>query len=126
MKPIDLINNLKLRLSWGKAGNAAIDPYKTLTMLGIDKIPYTFSTSTASQLIHGQVPVNLGNSDLTWETTTTYDAGLDISLLNQRISASIDVYYSKTNDLLVYKGLPASSVYPQVLENVGVTENTGI
>ncbi len=51
--------------------------------------------------------------------------GLDISLLKDRITAALDFYYSKTNDLLVYKGLPASSVYPQVLENVGTTENRG-
>ncbi len=121
MNSAELINNLKLRLSWGKAGNAAIDPYQTLTMLGMDKIPYTFG----STLVQGQVPANLGNPDLTWETTSTYDAGLDISLLRDRISATLDVYYSKTSDLLVYKGLPASSVYPQVLENVGNTENRG-
>ncbi len=116
-----LINNLKLRLSWGKAGNAAIDPYQTLTILGIDKIPYTYGAI----LVQGQVPANLGNPDLTWETTATYDAGLDISLFKDRITAALDFYYSKTNDLLVYKGLPASSVYPQVLENVGTTENRG-
>jgi|WetSurMetagenome_2_1015567.scaffolds.fasta_scaffold02472_3 TonB-dependent starch-binding outer membrane protein SusC len=121
LNSVDLVNNLKLRLSWGKAGNAAIDPYKTLTMLGMDKIPYTYGTS----LVQGQVPVNLGNPDLTWETTTTYDAGLDLSLLHERISATLDFYYSQTDNLLVYKGLPASSVYPQVLENVGKTENTG-
>jgi TonB-dependent starch-binding outer membrane protein SusC len=125
LKQVDLIDNLKLRLSWGKAGNAAIDPYKTLTMLGIDKIPYTYSSPTGIQLVQGQVPVNLGNPDLTWETTMTYDAGIDIALLHERISATLDMYYSKTNDLLVYKGLPASSVFPQVLENVGVTENIG-
>jgi TonB-linked SusC/RagA family outer membrane protein len=121
MNTSPLINNLKLRLSWGKAGNAAIDPYQTLTMLGMDKIPYTYGTT----LVQGQVPANLGNPDLTWETTTTYDAGLDISLWKERLSATFDVYYSKTSDLLVYKGLPASSVYPQVLENVGNTENRG-
>ncbi|MGB8490509.1 MAG: TonB-dependent receptor [Bacteroidales bacterium] len=117
----ELINNLKVRLSWGKAGNAAVDPYQTLTILGMDKIPYTYG----STLVLGQVPANLGNTDLRWETTTTYDAGLDISLLKSRISSSLDFYYSKTTDLLVYKGLPASSVYPQVLENVGNTENIG-
>lgn len=121
LNSVDLVNNLKLRLSWGKAGNAAIDPYRTLTMLGIDKIPYTYG----STLVLGQVPVNLGNTDLTWETTSTYDAGLDISLLRERISATLDFYYSQTNNLLVFKGLPASSVYPQVLENVGKTENMG-
>jgi TonB-linked SusC/RagA family outer membrane protein len=121
LSPVDLISNLKLRLSWGKAGNAAIDPYKTLTLLGADKVPYTFGNI----LVQGQVPANLGNPDLTWETTTTYDAGIDVSILRERISATVDFYYAKTNDLLLYKGLPASSVYPQVIENVGTTENKG-
>jgi len=122
LQQADLINNLKLRVSWGKAGNAAIDPYKTLTLLGQEKIPYTFG----STLIQGQVPANLGNPDLTWEMTATYDIGLDLTMLKERITATIDLYYSQTSDLLLYKGLPASSVYPQVIENVGETENRGI
>jgi len=121
LKQVQLINNLKLRLSWGKAGNAAINPYQTLTLLGGDKIPYTFGNT----LVLGQIPANLGNKDLTWETTTTYDAGLDLSILKERISATVDVYYSRTTDLLLYKGLPASLVFPQVMENVGTTENRG-
>ena len=116
------VNNLKLRLSWGKAGNAAIDPYKTLTLLGQEKIPYTFG----STLVQGQVPANLGNPDLTWETTTTYDVGLDITLIKEKVTGTVDLYYSRTSDLLLYKGLPASSVYPQVIENVGETENRGL
>jgi TonB-linked SusC/RagA family outer membrane protein len=117
-----VISNLKLRLSWGKAGNAAVNPYQTRTILGIDKIYYTFG----SQLITGQVPAILGNPELTWETTSTYDAGLDITLLKGRITATVDYYYSQTSDLLLYKGLPASSVYPQVLANIGKTENRGL
>ncbi len=116
LKSVDLINNLKLRMSWG---TAAINPYQTLTLLGQEKIPYTFG----STLVLGQVPANLGNPDLTWETTSTYDLGLDLTLLKERITATLDFYYSHTSDLLLYKGLPASSVYPQVIENVGETEN---
>lgn len=122
LRDVEIINNLKLRISWGQAGNAAIDPYRTLTLLGSDKVPYTFGNT----LVQGQVPANLGNPDLTWETTSTYDAGVDLSFLKERISATVDVYYSKTTDLLLYKGLPASSVYPQVIENVGTTENKGV
>jgi TonB-dependent starch-binding outer membrane protein SusC len=121
LNSVETISNLKIRASWGQAGNSAIDPYKTVTILGSDKIPYTYGT----QLVQGQVPANLGNPDLTWETTTTSDIGVDISLFRERITASLDYYYAQTNDLLVYKGLPASSVYPQVLENIGKTENKG-
>jgi TonB-dependent starch-binding outer membrane protein SusC len=116
-----ILNNLKLRMSWGKSGNSAVNPYQTLTVLGSDKVYYTYG----AQLITGQVPSILGNPELTWETTSTYDAGLDLSLYKERINATLDVYYSQTEDLLLYKGLPASSVYPQVLANVGATENRG-
>jgi TonB-linked SusC/RagA family outer membrane protein len=122
LKDVKAINNLKLRLSWGKAGNSSVKAYRTLTTLGIDKIPYTYGT----QLVQGQVPGNLGNSTLTWETTTTTDAGFDISLLNQRISATVDFYTSQTEGLLIDKALPATSVFPQVLENIGKIENKGI
>ena len=116
-----IMNNLKLRMSWGKSGNSAVNPYQTLTVLGADKVYYTYGT----QLITGQVPSILGNPELTWETTSTFDAGLDLSLYKERINATLDFYYSQTDDLLLYKGLPASSVYPQVLANVGKTENRG-
>jgi TonB-linked SusC/RagA family outer membrane protein len=122
LKTVQVIDNLKLRVSWGKAGNAAVSPYMTRTILGGDKVYYTFG----SQVLTGQVPAILGNPDLSWETTSTYDGGLDITLLKGRVTATVDYYYSQTSDLLLYKGLPASSVYPQVLANVGETENRGI
>jgi len=121
LKAVDQINNLKLRLSWGKSGNSAINPYQTLTVLGQNKTPYFFD----SGVVLGQVPANLGNSQLSWETTGVYDAGLDFSLLKQRITATLDYYNSNTYDLLLYRGLPATSVFPQVLQNVGNTKNVG-
>ena len=121
LESIKAINNLKFRASWGKAGNAAVNPYQTRTVLGIDKVYYTFG----SQVITGLVPAILGNPLLSWETTATYDIGMDLALFKGRISATLDYYYSQTSDLLLYKGLPASSVYPQVLTNVGSTENRG-
>ncbi|HEX2394974.1 MAG TPA: TonB-dependent receptor [Bacteroidales bacterium] len=125
MKSMPVVNNLKLRASWGKAGNSAVDPYQTMTTLGIEKVYYTFGPIGNQVVYTGQMPANLGNPDVTWETTTTYDIGLDISLLRSRVSSTFDLYYSNTTDLLLFKGLPATSVYPQVLANVGETENTG-
>ncbi len=121
LKQNQLIDNLKLRLSWGKAGNAAVSPYMTRTILGGDAVYYTFG----GQVLTGRVPAILGNPDLSWETTATYDGGLDLSILKGRVSITADYYYSRTLDLLLFKGLPASSVYPQVLANVGETENRG-
>ncbi len=118
MAAVDL---LKLRVSWGIAGNSAVDPYMTKTRLGSTLVPYTFG----STLYTGMLPAVLGNPEVTWETTATYDAGIDLSLWRERLSMTLDLYYSRTSDLLLYKGLPATSVYPQVLANVGETENIG-
>ena len=121
LKNINNVDNLKLRFSWGKSGNAAVQPYRTITSLGTNKVPYTFGSSVTL----GQVPFNLGNKDLGWEITAAYDAGLDISLLKNRISGTFDYYSSKTSDLLLLRGFPPTSVYPQVIQNIGDTENSG-
>jgi len=121
MEGVQTVDLLKLRLSWGIAGNSSVDPYMTKTRLGSTLVPYTFGTT----LYTGMLPAVLGNPDVTWETTATYDAGIDLSLWKERLSLVIDAYYSRTSDLLLYKGLPATSVYPQVLANVGETENIG-
>lgn len=122
MKNISAINQLKLRASWGIAGNSNVSPYMTLTSLGKDMVYYTFGNTLYTSL----VPANLGNANLGWEKTATYDIGADISMFKERVNASLDVYYSRTSDLLLDKNLPASSVYPQVMANVGETEGKGI
>ncbi|MCJ7820861.1 MAG: SusC/RagA family TonB-linked outer membrane protein, partial [Bacteroidales bacterium] len=109
MNSVQAVDLMKLRLSWGRAGNSAVDPYMTKTRLGTTTVPYTFG----STLINGIVPAILGNPEVTWETTSTYDAGIDVSLWRERVTATVDAYYSRTFDLLLYKGLPATSVYPQ-------------
>ncbi|MDR0412798.1 MAG: TonB-dependent receptor [Dysgonamonadaceae bacterium] len=121
LQDANALDNLKLRLSWGKSGNAAVEPYGTLTTLTTFYSYYSFDNSA----VRGLTPGNLGNKDLTWEITTSYNAGLDFGLFN-RVSGSIDVYYSKTSDLLLQKTLPPTSVYITTWDNVGSTENKGI
>ncbi len=125
LKNINSIDNLKLRLTWGKTGNAAVKPYQTITALGSGKIPSTFYNGTNQIVYQGQVPFNLGNTNLGWEITAAYDAGLDISILKNRISGTFDLYNSKTSDLLLMRAFPGTSVYPQVMQNIGNTENKG-
>lgn len=116
------LNNLKLRASWGLSGNAAVEAYSTITALGADNVYYYLGGSD----IVGKVPAVMGNADLTWEKTSSFNIGLDFGILNNRISGSIDVYKSKTYDLLYYKSAPSSSVYPSVLANIGETEGSGL
>ena len=108
------LDNLKLRLSWGVSGNAAVDPYQTLATIS-SIVPN--STSKA--------PMTLANKDLTWETTSAFNIGVDFGFLNGRISGSAEYYISRTNDLLYYMTAPAASVYTSTIGNVGKTKGHG-
>jgi TonB-linked SusC/RagA family outer membrane protein len=113
-------NDLKLRLSYGVAGNSAVSPYQTQS--GLILVPYSFNDISA--LAYGLDP-QIGNTDLKWELTATTNIGLDFSILKNRISGSIDVYDSKTDNLLYLVKLPATTGGTSILGNVGKTRNTG-
>jgi TonB-linked SusC/RagA family outer membrane protein len=116
------LDNLKLRVSWGITGNAAIDPYETLTTLSTVPVYYYMNGKN----IAGNYPSNLGNKDLKWETTEAYNFGLDFGIFENRISGSIDYFISETSDLLYFRQAPPSSVYPSVIANIGSTKGSGI
>ncbi len=116
------LNNLKLRASWGISGNAAISPYETLTSLSGSTVYYYLSGKD----IGGNIPSNMGNKDLQWETTEAINVGLDFGILNNRISGSVEYYQSETSDLLYYRSAPPSEVYPSVIGNIGSTKGHGI
>ncbi len=116
------LNNLKLRVSWGITGNAAIDPYETLTTLSTSPVYYFLNGKS----IAGNIPSNLGNKNLKWETTEAYNFGIDFGIIDNRISGSIDYFISETTDLLYYRQAPPSSVYPSVIANIGSTKGNGI
>ena len=110
------LDNLKLRLSWGLSGNAAVSPYQTMATV------YATTPNSATDFI----PMFMSNSELEWEKTSAFDVGLDFSFLNGRIGGGIDVYWSKTYDLLYYKTAPASSVFTSVLSNIGESKGHGV
>ncbi|MFO7657310.1 MAG: TonB-dependent receptor [Bacteroidales bacterium] len=122
LKNFSFINNLKLRYSWGIAGNAAIKPYMSLTKLGNIPNYYSFGNQTISQY----VPFQPGNKELTWEATTSHNIGLDFGVLNNRIFGAVDFYASKTKDLIFEVLLPYSSGFPITTANVAGSENTGV
>ena len=115
-----LFNDLKLRVSYGVAGNAAVGPYQTQS--GLQLIP--FSWNDQNNLAYGLHP-QTGNPYLGWELTNTLNFGVDFSILKNRVSGSIEYYDSKTEDLLAYRQLPPTSGVSLVLENIGKTSNTG-
>lgn len=121
MSSQSLFSDLKLRASYGVAGNAAVKPYSTAT--GLILIP--FSWNDASMPAYGFDPQN-GNRNLKWELTGTKNFGLDFGLFNNRITASVDYYDSRTHDLLLLRPLPSTSGHTRVVENVGKTRNNGV
>ena len=116
----DWLSNLKLRLSYGKTGNQGISPYATQGSLS--STTYAFDETPAL----GMRPGSLGNQELKWETTAVYNIGLDFGFLNDRINGNIELYKSKTTDLLMYQKLPITTGFSEALKNIGSTENKGI
>ncbi|RAV28506.1 SusC/RagA family TonB-linked outer membrane protein [Sinomicrobium soli] len=120
MAPVDFIQNLKLRASWGLSGNNGFsDDYASIARLGISN--YSYGGSLGS----GLVPVNSPNPDLSWEESETINVGADIGIFNNRIFTSFD-YYIKTNkDLLLNVPVPTASGFSNVVTNIGKIENRG-
>jgi len=120
LKNSNIIDNLKLRFSYGKTGNEALPVYRTITTDGTVRFPFT----GVSQI--GVQASNLGNADLHWESTVTSNFGIDFSLFKNRVSGTIDAYSSKTSDLLLNRGLPTITGYNAVYDNIGKVGNKGL
>lgn len=120
MNGVGFINNLKLRGSYGKTGNEAVAINGTQTTANAVRYPFN-GVSTVGVLAN-----YLGNKDLHWETTKGLNIGVDFSILDNRISGSIDAYRTRTEDLLLNRRIPNISGYTQILDNLGQTKNKGI
>lgn len=122
MKGQHFFSDLKIRASYGIAGNDAVPPYATASYLS--KIPFSYDDTNAA-LAYG-IGDQIGNKNLKWELSSTTDIGLDMSILNGRVGATIDVYDTHTKDLLLQRTLPTSSGVSTVIQNIGKTRNRGI
>ena len=114
---------LKLRLSYGQNGNQGAGRYSSLAKMKTGNYVYGSSTGVGVYPDHEQ----LGNASLAWEKTSSFNLGIDFGLLdNRRISGSVDIYTSKTTDVLVKRKLPWSSGYEQGWTNIGGVNTKGI
>lgn len=120
LKNASWLNYLKLRLSYGKNGNQAIGRYQSLARMGSNN--YVFG-NTSVETIN---VTSMANTELTWETTTNRNIGIDFSILDERINGSVDVYTSTTEDILLRKALPETSGFSEILSNVGQVHNHGV
>ena len=129
LKNVNWLDELKLRLGYGKTGQQDIN----------NNYAYFASYNENINTTNGRYPLvgvnpsgvmsrpDAYNQDLKWETTTTYNAGLDFSVLRDRIRGSVDYYYRKTTDLINDASVSAGSNFRnQVKSNIGSLENKGI
>ena len=122
-KKQSLLNDLKLRLSWGASGNQAIGPYQSLPSVGgVGGTPFYLGGSQSS----AYALTALGNPNLRWETTKQTDVGFDLTALDSRFTATADYYVKKTTDLLQQIQLPTNTGFSSAWLNSGEVSNKGI
>ncbi len=120
LKNSSFVDQLKFRVSYGSIGNQAITPYQTQALLS--RTSYSWDNTAA----FGYWPNTIGNPDLRWETSTTFNTGFDFSIFKNRVFGSIEYYVTNTSDLLAPQPLPNSTGFGGFTTNIGETQNKGI
>lgn len=120
LKNSSKVDLMKFRVSYGSIGNQAINPYQTQALLG--RTSYAWDNTAA----FGYRPNTIGNPDLKWETSTTFNTGLDFSFFKGRVMGSLEYYITNTSDLLAPQPLPNSTGFGGFITNIGETQNKGI
>ncbi|MBP9983312.1 MAG: SusC/RagA family TonB-linked outer membrane protein, partial [Prevotella sp.] len=123
MKSLTWINNLKIRAGFGVTGVIPSDSYQSLTQWSLGD-PYYYDNGKWYQ---GLNVTSNPNPNLKWEKSTEFNVGIDWSVLNDRLSGTIDMYHKKTSDMLWRYDVPCPpNLYNQTLANVGKMRNMGI
>lgn len=122
MENVNWLDNLKVRVGYGETSNQAVNPYATLG--GLSTRPYNFGDATAN-FVTGTYVSTLPNPILGWEFSTTWNYGVDFSLLKNRLSGTFEYYVTNTKDLLLSVNLPQTSGVGSYMANVGETQNKG-
>ncbi len=120
LQNVEAINELKLRLSYGATGNQGIN---SLESLGVaNDAPYVFG----GQTVGGATPSSrLPNPNLKWETTTTFNAGVDFRLFNNLFDGTVEFYKANTTDLLLDRKIAGTTGFEFIRFNVGELQNVG-
>lgn len=127
LRDSDVINSLKLRLSYGMTGNPGVDTGNDQ----IDNYPFLALLATSNAIIDGSAvtgfnSLNISNPDLKWERSIEINPGIDFGLLYNRITGSIDYYERKSDQLLLYNPISSTTGFNNALINLGKVENKGI
>lgn len=121
MDNVKWLDALKLRVGYGQTSNQAVAPYKTWGRLATR--PYNFGPTGYAT---GKFVSELPNAELGWEYSSTWNFGLDFTLLGGRLSGTLEYYIQNTTDLLQSVSLPSTSGVERYMANVGKTRNRGV
>lgn len=117
---IDVLDELKLRSSYGITGNTEIPTYQSLSTISSETT--LINGSRVSQSYINRLP----NPNLEWEKTKQFDIGMDLALFNRRLTLGLDYYHKLTTDLLLDRPVPTSTGFAAVRDNIGSVSNRGI
>ncbi|MDF3078982.1 MAG: TonB-linked outer membrane protein SusC/RagA family [Sphingobacteriaceae bacterium] len=119
VQKLKVFDQLKLRLSYGQIGNQSIPAYSALSKAG------TVSYFSGTTEYKGASTASVANVDLKWETSETYNTGIDMAFFNNRISVTADAYVKNTKNLLLRAPVAGSSGFNSIFQNVGKIRNKG-
>ncbi len=128
MKAFRPVNDLKLKLSWGQNGNQGVPPYGTLSKIvngTSGEVWYEFSNAEG-KINYGLYQSALGNSDLGWESTSSWNGGFESAWFNKRVFVDLDMYFSKTTDQLFVRDIPVMSGFKTIKTSMGQVNNKGL
>ena len=127
LRDSEVINSLKLRLSYGMTGNPGVDTGNDQ----VDNYPFLALLATSNAIIDGSAvtgfnSLNISNPNLRWERSIEINPGIDFGLFYNKITGSIDYYERKSDQLLLYNPISSTTGFNNALVNLGEVENKGI
>ena len=120
-KNIKWLNDGKLRYGYGAVGNNRIADALYLQLYGV-----TGQYAINHSILPGFIPSALSNPNLRWEENRTRNFGVDLSLLNNKVTLTVDVYKNTANNLLLDVAIPPTTGYTSQIQNIGATSNRGV
>jgi TonB-dependent starch-binding outer membrane protein SusC len=121
MRGVKAINDMKLRVSVGTNGNQNIGDFASYGLYATGS-----NYNLNGVILPGTRPSSIGNADLRWETTSQWNAGIDLTIADYRLNFTADIYQKNTRDLLINVDLPQSTGFSSGIQNLGAIRNSGV
>ena len=122
------LDMLKLRAGWGKSGNDQIGEYNMYSTFGTNGYTAAYNLNgTTGSAVAGFEPSTKGNPDVSWETTETYNVGVNANMLDKKLTFAVDVWQRNTSDMLYRLSVPQTmGIATPPYVNIGEMKNTGV